>query len=248
MNPKCFVVPDVHGRGFWRILKTLCPMDTPIVFLGDYLDPYGFEGISPMQAVDVFKEVIEFRKENPNVTLLIGNHDCTYLIGRQICDCRCNYEQYDEIRKLFNDNIELFGLTKDIEVGGKKFILSHAGIHPSWLQYCNFTTDDIPMFNERLLGTDESAKKLRGNLSAVSYYRGGILKAGSPIWADIREYDRFDLKPLGFHQIVGHTYVEKPIVMDEIVCVDVQKVFCLDEYGDLYNYETKELVKQWKKN
>ena len=36
---KLTIIPDVHGRPFWRdAVKDVA--DTPVVFLGDYLDPY----------------------------------------------------------------------------------------------------------------------------------------------------------------------------------------------------------------
>lgn len=245
MNPKCVIVPDVHGRGFWRAAKSLCPTDTPIVFLGDYLDPYGFEGITPYEAVEVFKEVIAFRKANPNVVLLLGNHDCTYFIGKSICECRCNYEQYDEIRKLFKDNAELFGIVHPFSVGKKKFILSHAGIQPKWLEDYGYTVDDIEKFNGYIKGFDEESERFKGALSAVSYYRGGIGYSASPIWADIREYGlkMNDLSAFDFYQIVGHTYIEKPVVVGKITCIDVQRIFCIGDNGKLYDYETEKEIK-----
>ena len=36
---KLTIIPDVHGRPFWRdAVKDVA--ETPVVFLGDYLDPY----------------------------------------------------------------------------------------------------------------------------------------------------------------------------------------------------------------
>jgi len=52
----CVIVPDVHGRPFWKDAKDY---DCDIIFLGDYLDPYGFEGINNIQALDNFKEILE---------------------------------------------------------------------------------------------------------------------------------------------------------------------------------------------
>ena len=41
---RLIIIPDVHGRDFWR--KAVCENpDGEFVFLGDYLDPYGFEDI-----------------------------------------------------------------------------------------------------------------------------------------------------------------------------------------------------------
>lgn len=38
------IIPDVHGRPFWR--DAVLDVDTtPVVFLGDYLDPYPQDGV-----------------------------------------------------------------------------------------------------------------------------------------------------------------------------------------------------------
>ena len=58
---KIIIVPDVHGRSFWKKIKHV--KDTPIVFLGDYLDPYGREGISNEDAIQNFKEILHFEPE-----------------------------------------------------------------------------------------------------------------------------------------------------------------------------------------
>ena len=40
---RIIVVPDVHGRTFWR--EVLNNTKDKIVFLGDYLDPYKYEAL-----------------------------------------------------------------------------------------------------------------------------------------------------------------------------------------------------------
>ena len=45
MTKRILVLPDVHGRLFWKepVQKYIDVVDR-VVFLGDYLDPYGDEG------------------------------------------------------------------------------------------------------------------------------------------------------------------------------------------------------------
>ena len=70
------IIPDVHGRTFWRKAVKEYMGDEPILFLGDYLDPYAYEEISPADAFEVFHEIMDIKKSNPEaVTLLLGNHD-----------------------------------------------------------------------------------------------------------------------------------------------------------------------------
>ena len=74
------------------------------MFLGDYLDlyPYEFDWSQDinwnMVAVDRFKNIIELKRSNPDrITLLIGNHDCGYCIGDNVCSCRMDHANRLEI-------------------------------------------------------------------------------------------------------------------------------------------------------
>lgn len=72
---KVLVIPDVHGRKFWKKPCSEIENFDHIVFLGDYLDPYDFEHISVEDAIVNFEEIIDFAKGNSDkVTLLLGNH------------------------------------------------------------------------------------------------------------------------------------------------------------------------------
>ena len=61
-NVHTLLIPDIHGRIFWKeaieyYSKEKYP-NLVIVFLGDYVDPYDFEGITRKDAIDNFKEII----------------------------------------------------------------------------------------------------------------------------------------------------------------------------------------------
>lgn len=49
MTKRILVLHDVHGRLFWKkpVQKYIDVVDR-VVFLGDYLDPYGDEGVIMM--------------------------------------------------------------------------------------------------------------------------------------------------------------------------------------------------------
>lgn len=78
---KVLLVPDVHGRTFWRKAIDLIAQYDQIIFWGDYLDPYAAqEGITMNDALHEFKAIIKFKCDNyDKVTLLLGNHDLHYL-------------------------------------------------------------------------------------------------------------------------------------------------------------------------
>jgi len=79
MDKNWIIIPDIHGRSFWKEAVKGHENDN-IVFLGDHLDPYSFEGITPSQAQNSLEEIIEFKKAHmDNVVLLLGNHDLDYI-------------------------------------------------------------------------------------------------------------------------------------------------------------------------
>ena len=70
------ILPDIHGRSFWReAVKNLSPDDYAI-FLGDYADPYPHEGISPEEAWINLLDIIVFAKEHPTLTFLVTRIGC----------------------------------------------------------------------------------------------------------------------------------------------------------------------------
>lgn len=123
------IIPDVHGRPFWIQAARDLGGKEHFVFLGDYLDPYGYEGITPEMAFDIFQEVLDFKEAWPDkVTLLLGNHDLHYL------DDRLEGGRYDSVRGMFIrelilDHADWFRMAFETEAGGKKFLLTHAGVY-----------------------------------------------------------------------------------------------------------------------
>lgn len=234
-EPLIYIVPDVHGRKFWKVLKDL-KTDKPIVFLGDYLDPYGFEGITPDDAIEDFKEILEFKKEHPDqVTLLLGNHDCEYALSKRICNCRCDNMNYQEIQDMFRNNWDWFNMTYEFENNGTKWLLSHAGVHYAWLEDWSYTSDDIKNFNSLLNKKDQ---KFIASLESVSPERGGFDRAGSIVWSDILEYLSLPEEKqaaTGYdRQVCGHTYLNgSPLTFDSITCIDCQKVFYINSGNEL---------------
>lgn len=225
------LIPDVHGRKFW---KEVIGHNERIVFLGDYVAPYSNEGITHQDALENFKEIIDFAKNNDNVQLLYGNHDCEYSIGQDVCCCRTDYDNFDEIRNLFLDNKGLFKFSHTVEVNSRKIVLSHSGFHPHWVSKHGITPETINTY----LDDEDKFDKLHTALCDISHFRGGFNSAGSVIWSDIREY--FDVKMSDdYEQIVGHTMLngDKPIMVSNIMCIDLQKPFAIDEDGEILNID-----------
>ena len=102
---KIAIIPDVHGRKFWR--RVVEEDADKIIFLGDYGDPYGSEEISHKDALIELEEIIRFQEENPNkVVLLLGNHDAHYL-SRSFSPCsRYSHKYASEYYDLLANRVE----------------------------------------------------------------------------------------------------------------------------------------------
>lgn len=211
---KYLIVPDVHGRTFWQEAEELINDVERVIFLGDYLDPYPHEYITREQAIEQFKEIVQFKKDNSDkVILLLGNHDCAYCYNFGSAS-RYDYENEEEIKGIFKDNMSLFRLWY---LGEDDCLFSHAGITRDWLKHS--LECDIKEF------LSKSDKDLVPHLWEVSFTRGGWTDTGSLIWSDVREGDREDT----FYQVFGHTQLEQnPIITGKYACLDVRRCFLLD--------------------
>ena len=238
------ILPDIHGRDFWVKPCSHYKEFDEIIFLGDYLDPYSFEGITSAIAYDNFLEILDFAKSANNVTMLIGNHDWHYFVN--LDSCRIDKARERDIEKLFLENLNLFRLTKTIELENCKYLFSHAGITKKWLDDVsdmakyeikhwnpgdvNQETDkdyqwikEISKINQTYNFElfEECLSNYNNNFysclpSMVSMSRGGCHPNGSMIWADIKEHIYSeDLK--GYFQIFAHTNTYpkcEPIIPD----------------------------------
>ena len=252
------VIPDVHGRDFWRepVKEVLENSDKHIIFLGDYNDPYSYEwkstGIKCQEyCIEVFSDIIELKKQYPNrITLLIGNHDCGYALSTDICTSRFDYRRSRDIGKLFSDNWTLFELVKKMDIGGKPFIFSHAGLSKEFAEYAypdEFEKGGsdmvIDILNNSLKVKD--ARLIR-NLGIYSIFRGWDGKSfGSIVWSDIHEW--FAGKCHGIDdsmQVVGHTQLQNdPICINGVICdIDVRKAFYVDNEGNIKHWDSDEVV------
>ena len=83
MNIKYLIIPDIHGRTFWRKpMEKFYDKVEHIIFLGDYFDPYPSEKITESDAIDNWHNIMSFIADNElwgRTTMLIGNHDAHYV-------------------------------------------------------------------------------------------------------------------------------------------------------------------------
>lgn len=256
MNKVRFIiVPDVHGRTFWRkdvydYLKNTD--DVKIIFLGDYVDPYGYEGISREDAFCVFEEILELKMVyKDRIVLLIGNHDFHYFNG-SIGGCRKDMVRANDLKFMYLDNMDLFEYYHVEEIGGTNYLFSHAGFLNSWVyreshvlgideifdydDKGNVTQESIDKVNFDLIKTFDFKKlaenrECRLSMDTIGHSRGG-LDVGSFMWADINDHLGVDETIKGCVQVVGHTQQENdPVNLGDVICLDCRECFYLFDDG-----------------
>ena len=223
MNKRILVVPDVHGRIFWKesVNKYINLVDK-IVFLGDYLDPYGGEeGL----ADDIYQNMMDIIKLKMNhmdkVVLLKGNHDQHYaserfeeLAGGTRMDLQ-NWNKYHET----------FNTYKLVKVNDIMWNLPDNRISladPEIIERINLLDDD---------GEGQDLLAVVGmNRSWNGEETGGVL------WADVEEHaipyapKVYDLNKV--FQVFGHTKLSigyDKIEYDNFAMIDSRQCFIIDE-------------------
>lgn len=216
MNNKILVLPDIHGRRFWKKPCENIENYDKVIFLGDYLDPYDFEGITVIDAIKNFEEIIEFKKNNVDkVILLLGNHDMPYFSSDYYFfshyHCRHSEKHHKTIATLFEQNRDFFKIAH-VE---NDVLFTHAGVESGWLKNvvcCE--EEDINKICDKINSLLENKDTLR-QLYSISSRRGGYNKYPSCIWADVHDmmWDEEQLKdpdayiaPIQtMRQVFGHT-------------------------------------------
>ena len=249
---KILIIPDVHGRDFWKepVKKVLEDTNIHITFLGDYTDGYPHEWESNFDyrqhTVDNFKEIIELKRQNPDrITLLLGNHDCGYAISDTISSSRMDRKRRSELEELFKGNRELFQIAEEHDIAGRHFVFSHAGILKGWVRSVWGGEMESPDFkvvdrlNNAWLDNDWN---ILDRLGDYDTYRGwGGYQYGSPMWSDIRSWVKVTPEETYGFNIVGHTQLDDgPVVLDQIADLDCRKAFYIDDQGTLRSYDTDE--------
>lgn len=237
------IIPDIHGRDFWKIPVKRFLGKEHIIVLGDYLDPYEDEGISPQEAFLNFKEIVALKREYPDCfSLLLGNHDLHYM-SKDLFGSRYDYASASIIKKFINDNSSVFELAHLFETGEKKYLFTHAGLRKGWIKKhaIIFEDDAITTVAEMLnnLWHDTTFHQiLFSMLSDIPFSRWGYSKYGSPIWNDIddmaSDLDEFP----GWYQVFGHSQQEsEPVIREHFACLDCRRAFILNIHGKFQELE-----------
>lgn len=189
------VIGDVHGLKLWKPIVE-AHLDCKVVFLGDYLDPY--EYLPREKTLANLRQIIDFKKNNRNVVMLLGNHDIHYLYPNAPAASRFDPDIFEDAHRLLAENRHLFQFAFQID----DTIFTHAGISQEWFEkdFCGNISHNI---SEQLNNPNSGQME---SIFRVGYVRGGKEgDKGGIFWAD-----RAELKDVlsGFRQIVGHNRVD----------------------------------------
>ena len=227
---------------FWLSATRKYP-ELPVIFLGDYLDPYTYyDGILPSEALANFKDILAYKKANKErVTLLLGNHDIHYF-GRELNSSRKDRMNNDAIHQLYKKNLPLFKLAMTLCTGGKSFLFTHAGIDPRWLtlRMPEVEANDVNSICSALNSKLESEKVfldfVKIALMDVSASRWGYARYPSPVWTDETDHRYMQERLPDVYQIFGHTQQEsEPIITEHYACLDCRRAFLLTDKGNIIN-------------
>lgn len=202
-NPILLIIPDIHGRLFW-ISSTRKYPDLPVIFLGDYLDPYThYEGILPNEALANFKEILDFKKANmERVTLLLGNHDIHYF-----------------------DKDFLF-THAGVDLGWLRYRMPKVNV--------NDVHNICKSLNDKLMTEESLFDFVFNGLMDVSASRWGYAIYPSPVWTDETDHQYMRERLPNVYQVFGHTQQEsEPVITEQYACLDCRRAFLITNKGNI---------------
>lgn len=235
MNVPIIIIPDVHGRDFWRWTIAQRKEEDTIVFLGDYLDPYEDEWIYWSDAYKGLLDIIALKQENPEkVMLLLGNHDLHYIFP-SLRGSRYNEYQAEKIRKTFLDNLDYFQMAAECEIDGQRFLFTHAGVNKAWVEkyadlFGSVDTVTAETFNQLMF--KETFVEALGDISSLRWRSD---RAGSMVWADVEEFEWSEARLPDVIQVFGHTLQDNGsrVIGNSMYCLDCKRAFVLNSSGEI---------------
>ena len=250
MAKHILVVPDVHGRIFWKesVKKYLDAVDK-VIFLGDYLDPYEDEDGLADDIFENLMEIVNLKQDNmEKVVLLKGNHDQHYASERfeeLAGGSRIDQQNWNKYHQVFTENKDLFQIAHMEYIKGMPYVFSHAGVTLYWLKKVNENIWNLfdykisladPDIIEKINLLDDDGEG-QDMLTVIGSYRSWFgEKTGSILWADIEEHAiPYAPKAYGLNQVFqvfGHTKLNKNYDMigfDDFAMIDSRQCFIIDE-------------------
>lgn len=245
---KTATIGDLHGRDIWRRIADKRAQYDKIILIGDYCD----QGIyDPLKKAFVqttsnetisnnLLELIEFKKAYPDkVELLLGNHELHYLYfpdEERIYSCEgYRPDGQPDLTRILQDNRRLFNVAYQY----KNYLWTHAGVTNKW--YAEFL-ENIKVFKifpewniaDLFNAINETALRQYLHQKSAARIKYGVkgTKSGGITWADKSETSGDYLN--GYHQIVGHTPINRITTIYKNDSESITYCDCLAEYEEFY--------------
>jgi predicted phosphodiesterase len=238
-NHRIICLGDTHGRSTWkRILKKETEFDK-CIFIGDYFDTHNNDCTPDKQIVN-FKEIVEFKKANPDkVILLTGNHDYHYIrgVGETYSGYQASYalEIGELIEQAINDDImQMCYLHND-------FFFSHAGLTKTWVQSILAPNNINPLVDDVMVQTINDYLKFQprvfGFMMGNNFDQTGNDITQGPIWVRPKSLVKDMVE--GITCVVGHTQVPELTYLPDYKLILIDCLGSVDEYFVIDNGVTK---------
>lgn len=200
---RILAISDIHGMTFWKEAIANAESSDQIVFLGDYFDKRG-NGPYANSQTDNFLEICSLARNNPNVHLLMGNHDFQYTDLTSIRTTSFDECRRKEYNNTLMENIDLLQIVYIVRQKNKQIIFSHAGVTQDFLEYCNIhSVDEI----------NRCFKNRPWRFEFLPHHKGeqaenhGDNVWQTPLW--VRPKSLLKAAIAGYEQVVGHTQVSR---------------------------------------
>jgi len=204
---KTIFLGDTHGRSFWKLILSSQEWDR-VVFIGDYFDIR--DGISAVEQIHNFKEIVQFKKDNPNkeVILLLGNHDM-YIYSEMQQHQISGYQSgaASNIQQVLQENKEHLQMAFSFD----NILCTHAGVGMKWLEDNGFVYEGKFDGETIAMYVNEVWKYKPLQFKFNGWDQTGDNIGQTPIWirpASLMR-DAKELNKNGIIQIVGHTTMQK---------------------------------------
>ena len=211
---KIIALGDTHGRTMWKDIVAKELDSEKIVFMGDYFDSR--ERISPEDQIQNFKDILEFKRSNPEkIVLIIGNHDFHYMNGVDETYSGFQYHNLKEINEVLEDALS----DKSLQMCfiHDKYVFTHAGVTNTWC-----LTHNVNRLPNKL---QDSINDLFNNNKIPFYFQMGsnYSQSGdditqSPLWVRIPSLFKDGLDDYTF--VVGHSTLRELTITDKIIGID----------------------------